>query len=82
MTHPIKILPEYFTEVLNGNKTFELRKDDRGYNVGDILLLIEFDCGTYTGKQCRRTITYILRDAQQYGLNEGFAILAFNPKEE
>ena len=76
MIHELKILPEYFDEVRRGNKTFELRKDDRNYKVGDTLRLLEFDYGTYTGRECNRTILYILRDVEQYGLKEGFVILA------
>lgn len=32
--HEVKILPKYFEEVQSGAKTFEYRKDDRGYKVG------------------------------------------------
>jgi hypothetical protein len=76
MEHELKILPKYFEEVWNENKTFELRKDDRDYKIGDTLRLLEFDYGTYTGRECNRTILYCLRDAEQYGLKEGFVILA------
>jgi hypothetical protein len=78
MKHKLKILPQYFNEVLNENKTFELRKDDRDYKVGDVIILLEFDCGIHTGRKCNRTILYILRDVEQYGLKEGFVILAIN----
>ena len=76
MEHTLKILPQYFKEVWNEDKTFELRKDDRDYKIGDTLRLQEFDHGTYTGRECGRTILYILKDADQYGLKEGFVILA------
>lgn len=76
MEHKLKILPQYFEEVWKGNKTFELRKDDRNYKVGDTLRLLEFDYGTYTGRECNRTILYIFRNAEHYGLKEGFVILA------
>ena len=76
MEHELKILPQYFKEVWNENKTFELREDNRDYKVGDTLRLLEFDYGTYKGRECNRTILYILRDADQYGLKEGFVILA------
>lgn len=75
MEHELKILPQYFEEVWNKNKTFELRKDDRDYKIGDTLRLLEFDYGTYTGRICNRKILYILRDSDQYGLKEGFVIL-------
>ena len=35
----LKILPEYFEAVKSGKKTFELRKNDRDFCVGDILIL-------------------------------------------
>ncbi len=60
--HELKTWPRYFSDVLSGKKTFELRKDDRGFDVGDILHLREFDPKTgYTGRECRRIVTYILR---------------------
>ena len=37
--HALKILPEYFEDVVIGKKTFELRKNDRGFALGDILTL-------------------------------------------
>ncbi len=76
MEHELKILPQYFEEVWNENKTFEIRKDDRNYKVGDTLRLLECDNGFYTGRECNRTISYILRGVEQYGLKEGFVILA------
>jgi len=76
MEHELKILPEYFNEVWKKNKTFELRKDNRDYKVGETLKLLEFDGEKYTGKEVSRTITYILKDCEQYGLKDGFVILA------
>lgn len=34
-THRLKIQEQYADAVLNGTKTFEIRKNDRGYKVGD-----------------------------------------------
>ncbi|AWV98701.1 DUF3850 domain-containing protein [Arcticibacterium luteifluviistationis] len=76
MEHELKILPQYFEEVKNRNKTFELREDHRNYKVGDTLRLLEFDNDQYTGRACNRTILYILKDVEQYGLKKGFVILA------
>lgn len=41
--HKLKLFPEYFDAVANGIKTFEIRKNDRDYKVGDTLRLYEFD---------------------------------------
>ena len=45
-THDLKIWPEHFRAVASGEKTVELRTDDRGYEVGDELLLREYDPDT------------------------------------
>ena len=71
-----KILPEYFRAVKDRVKTFELRKDDSDYQVGDILKLREWDGKKYTGNVQFRQITYILRDCPECGLQPGFCILA------
>lgn len=64
-TPELKILPEYFTAVVSGIKRFEIRKNDRGYNVGDILRLNEYENGKYTGNVHVVEITYITDYAQQ-----------------
>ena len=90
--HELKIFPQYFNEVVNGNKTFELRKDDRGFEVGDTLVLKEFkqglyDCtgpekvtiqeSGYTGKCIEKKITYIFKGGIPFmGLRKGYVILS------
>ena len=39
MEHELKIYPKYFEDVISGKKTFEVRKNDRKFNIGDILIL-------------------------------------------
>ena len=75
MEHELKILPTYFTDVTIGQKPFELRKDDRDYNVGDTIKLKEWDGVKYTGRFFFRTISYLLRNCPEYGLKEGFVII-------
>ena len=69
-----KILPQYFIDVQNGEKTFELRKDEDNAQPGDTLILEEWDSG-YTGRVCVKSVTYVLRDVPQLGLAEGYCIL-------
>lgn len=45
-THRLKIQEQYADAVLNGTKTFEIRKNDRGYKVGDEIV---FDVVTNEG---------------------------------
>lgn len=41
--HSLKTLPVYFAAVLRGDKTFEVRKNDRDFQTGDTLILKEYD---------------------------------------
>lgn len=43
MNHELKIWPAFFAAVAEGTKTFEFRKDDRKFGVGDILILREWN---------------------------------------
>ena len=72
--HQIRLLKSYFEDVANGIKTFELKKNDRGYKKGDILEMMEFTDGKYTGRAVRVIVTYILEDYT--GIEDGYCIMA------
>ncbi len=76
-THDLKIWPGFFSMVLTETKTFEIRKNDRGYCVGDRLILREFDPDTqsYTGRVLSRVVT-VLSDYEQ---KPGFIVLGIAP---
>lgn len=73
--HSIKCWPQQFWAIRSGLKTFEYRKNDRGYRVGDTLTIREFDPKTeaFSGAEVRRTITHML--VSGFGLPEGYAVL-------
>lgn len=77
MTHAVKTWLEYFESQQKGDKMFELRKDDRPYKVGDRFLSQQYDQhkSEYTGKEQAYLITYVLRDADFFGLKPGYCIL-------
>lgn len=58
-------------------KTFELRKDDRDYELGDIIHFVTED-GREFGEDENNAymITYILRNCKEYGLKDGYCILS------
>lgn len=71
--HCIKLDTKFFGDVVSGVKTFELRYDDRGYQVGDVLEMSEVLNGDLTGRVVRVAITYKLSDYP--GLEENYCIL-------
>lgn len=42
MIHELKCYPEYFEALVSGKKSFEIRKNDRGFQVGDYIALNEY----------------------------------------
>ena len=75
--HDLKILPQYFEAVIKGRKKFELRKNDRDFNVGDIFALREWKNGEYTGRYYIGSIGYVLQNCSEYGLQDGYCIFSW-----
>jgi len=75
-THVLKCWRGPFSALVRGDKTFEFRKNDRDYEVGDHLHVREWDHEGefYTGNTLDFTIPYLLKDG--FGVPEGFAILS------
>jgi hypothetical protein len=82
--HELKIDHDPFFAMLNGDKTHEIRRDDRGFKVGDTLFLREtrytaqerIEDGRpveYTGRTLTRTVTHIQRG---YGLPDGIVVMS------
>ena len=46
--HELKIRPTYYRAMLDGEKTFEIRKNDRGFRAGDVLVLKEWNGERFT----------------------------------
>jgi hypothetical protein len=65
-THELKSWPEFFDPVFKGEKTFELRRNDRDYRPGDLLILREWEPregGKYSGRAFHALVTYVLTGA-------------------
>lgn len=71
--HRIMLGGRFFKAVCSGEKTFELRKNDRGYKKGDILDMQEYENGKKTGRYVKVLVTYILEEFA--GLEEGYCIM-------
>ena len=75
-THELKIYPKYFEAILDEKKTFEIRKNNRNFHVGDSIVLREFDNIKYSGREIHATIKYMLDDTF-IGLEEGYVAFSF-----
>lgn len=75
--HELKILPEFFEAVTSGRKQFEIRKNDRQFQVGDLVILREWVQGNYTGNSYHVFITYVT----DFGQPEGQVVFGFQPMD-
>ena len=86
--HHLKAWPEFFDAGADGRKTFEVRRNDRGYREGDIITLLRYEPerGSFTMDEGGRTInlsrriTYVL-EGGQFGIEYGFVVLGLGPVE-
>jgi hypothetical protein len=59
--HDLKCWPEFFKHLWSGEKTFEIRKDDRGYQAGDTLTLREWtERHGYSGRWIKYDVPFLL----------------------
>lgn len=90
MEHELKTDPAAFDAVFAGQKSFELRFDDRNYQVADELILRRTQ---YTGQEMRAGaplryvgspfhvyVIHILR-GPIYGLEAGWVIMSISPRD-
>lgn len=77
-THDLKCHAEQFDAIAVGLKNFEWRKDDRGYAVGDMLMLRRYDQrrAAYTGEFLMRRVDYVLRKG--FGMPRGYVVLSLD----
>ncbi len=77
-THDLKVMPAFFQPLYSKQKTFEIRRNDRDFKVGDVLNLREHSLARgYSGRSCIRRVTYLTDYAQR----SGFVVLAVTPLE-
>ena len=69
-THTLKIKSEYLNAIIFGDKTFEIRRNDRDFKVGDRVTLIEEEGERYLTIR----IKYITNHAQQ----DGYVVFSFD----
>ncbi|WP_312281251.1 DUF3850 domain-containing protein [Oscillibacter sp.] len=78
MLHRLKTEPKYFQDMQNGLKDFEIWKNDRDYQAGDLLELAEWTPEGFTGRTILRRIKYMVDDARF--CKEGFVVLGMEER--
>ena len=75
--HVLKTWPDEFQAVADGKKTAEFRVDDRGFNVGDDLILCEYDPNLrcITGRRVYVFVTHVVR-GPAFGIPEGCVMMS------
>ena len=80
--HELKTVPPFFNLVESGVKKFEMRINDRDYQVGDVLHLREYvpqkniTAAYYTGRECLVRVTYILTHGALPDMPNNFVIMS------
>lgn len=85
--HKLECWEQYFAVVASGEKTFEVRRDDRGFQRGDIVILQKAVKGIIGGYDVERDIkgnpTYELRrrigwilTGGQFGIEPGYVVFS------
>lgn len=76
MIHELKSHPEPFDAVVAGVKTYEVRKADRAYKVGDRLFLRRWDPARsdYTGHGCYVDVVH-LTPGGRFGLPDDLCVM-------
>lgn len=76
-THILKCWPEHFQNCRSGVKKFEIRLNDREYEVGDYLEQHEFESNgqVFTGEQDTYKVTHLLKGGQ-FGIEPGFVVMS------
>jgi hypothetical protein len=79
MIHQLKIDSKFYNDIEVNGKRFEVRRDDRGYQVGDVLVMSEFKGGKLTGRSVYALVTYIHRNGIEHTfLRWGYCILGID----
>lgn len=82
--HELKCWTDYFEAIFDGRKNFEVRRNDRGFQAGDTLSLLEYNpsgdherCGDahcrtkrYSGRTLKFSIGYVLSHGHMWPLGD------------
>jgi hypothetical protein len=75
----LKVWPSCFAAVTAGTKPFDVRENDRDFQIGDQLTLCEYEPESeqFTGQTTTRWVSYVLRGGV-FGIEPGWCVLGFS----
>jgi hypothetical protein len=84
MEHQLKISQDYLIHILEGRKTFEIRYNDRDFQVGDTIQFLPLQSEEYNVYAKYSSIpyfdiTYIHANAGDCFLKQGYVIIGIKP---
>ena len=81
--HTLKIQPRFYSAVMKGDKTFELRKNDRDFLTFDLIHFVDVNGEDFINEPNNvYQITYVLKDVEEYGLDKTYCILGIKKLKE
>ena len=81
--HEIEVWPAYFHPISSGEKRFEVRRDDRGFQKGQVLWIREYDYmarsyrDKHTGNAVFARIDWVLSGGQ-FGIEPGYIVMSIS----
>ena len=80
--HELKTINPFFEDIWRGLKDFEVRKNDRNFEIGDRLKLIEYGANQIpTPRYILKDVKYILMGGQ-YGISDDYVVLGLKDVRE
>lgn len=74
MIHNIKIQQCFLVHILEGRKTFEVRKNDRDYQVGDIISFLPIQDEDYNAYKTKPIPEYRITYVTNFGCQDGYVV--------
>lgn len=95
VTHQLKIKPTFLDAIKRGEKTFEVRRDDRGFQKGDVLELCRYlhpegyvdrngrieGSYAYEGMDILKCRVLWVLTGGQFGVEPGYVVMSIEPLE-
>ena len=79
--HYLKTWVRWWDDIEKGNKSFDVRRNDRNFQVGDVLKLQKYDPAnsSYLGPTVTRHVRYVLElsEVPFAGFQHGYVVLGF-----